>query len=83
MAILLNAIGICKDFGEKTILNNVNFDLTLGERVGLVGLNGAGKSTLANIIYGNIKPDKENLFWYKKILKLDILVKIVFIKKKP
>lgn len=44
MTILLNAIGICKDFGEKTILNNVNFDLTLGERVGLVGLNGAGKS---------------------------------------
>ncbi|KEJ01452.1 ATP-binding protein [Clostridium botulinum A2B7 92] len=66
MTILLNAIGICKDFREKTILNNVNFDLTLGERVELVGLNGAGKSTLANIIYGNIKPDKGNVFWHKK-----------------
>ncbi|MCJ8173285.1 ATP-binding cassette domain-containing protein [Clostridium botulinum] len=62
MTILLNAIGICKDFGEKTILNNINFNLTLGERVGLVGLNGAGKSILANIIYGNIKPYNRNVF---------------------
>ncbi|WP_274532363.1 hypothetical protein [Clostridium botulinum] len=38
MTILLNAIGICKDFGEKTILNNINFNLTLGERSWISGI---------------------------------------------
>ena len=73
MAILLNARGICKEFGEKTILNNVNFDIRLGDKVGLVGLNGAGKSTLANIIYSSLKPDKGDIFWHKKDIKIGYL----------
>ena len=46
-----------KKYGDKTALNNVNFQLEAGEIVGLIGPNGAGKSTLLKAIMGLIKYD--------------------------
>ncbi|WP_271273922.1 ATP-binding cassette domain-containing protein [Aliamphritea hakodatensis] len=37
-------------FGDKHLLDQVDFQLERGERVALVGLNGAGKSTLLKVI---------------------------------
>ena len=37
-------------FGDKQLLDNIEFQLDKGERVALVGLNGAGKSTLLRVI---------------------------------
>lgn len=50
--------GIQKSFDEKQVIKDAEFDIKRGSRIGLVGSNGAGKTTLANIIYGNILPDK-------------------------
>ena len=50
--------GIQKSFEEKQVIQNAEFDMKHGSRIGLVGNNGAGKTTLANIIYGSILPDK-------------------------
>lgn len=36
--------------GEKKVLENINFDITYPETVGLVGHSGAGKSTIINLI---------------------------------
>ncbi|MBL0716354.1 MAG: ABC transporter ATP-binding protein [Desulfosarcina sp.] len=47
------------DFGypdRPDILNNLDFDLYPGERVGLVAPNGSGKTTLFHIIMGLLKP---------------------------
>ncbi|OOH86478.1 ATP-binding protein [Pasteurellaceae bacterium 15-036681] len=38
--------------GWKTVLNDINFDLKRGEKVGILGSNGAGKSTLIRILSG-------------------------------
>lgn len=73
MTVLLNCRGIKKEYGEVTILKEVNFDITLGDRVGLVGINGAGKSTIANIIYGSLKNDGGSLIWYKKDIEIGYL----------
>ena len=35
---------------EKSVLNNVSFSITKGEKISIVGLNGAGKSTLVKLI---------------------------------
>jgi ATPase subunit of ABC transporter with duplicated ATPase domains len=43
---------ISKTFGINTILADVSFVLSPGERVGLVGANGSGKTTLLRIIAG-------------------------------
>ncbi len=45
-------------YEEFWALNNINFQINKGERVGIVGLNGSGKSTLLKIISGVMKPTK-------------------------
>ena len=49
---------ITKNFNSKTILNNVSFNLSQNEVIGLVGPNWSGKSTLLKIISGQIPADK-------------------------
>lgn len=55
---VLKVKGIEKSYGGKKVLNNINFDLYKGERVGIIGKNGIGKSTLLKIITGNEKQDE-------------------------
>lgn len=52
--IILSAINIQKRFGGFTALDNVEFEVRRGERVGLLGPNGSGKSTLVNCITGTL-----------------------------
>lgn len=50
--IILQAKEVQKSFGAETIIENVNFVLQEGEKVGLVGPNGAGKTTLFRCLIG-------------------------------
>ncbi len=43
-------------FGGFNLLNEINFHVSDGERIGLVGKNGAGKSTLLKLILGLSSP---------------------------
>lgn len=43
-------------FGEKLVLDGINFELAPGERLGILGQNGAGKSTMVRLISGAEKP---------------------------
>jgi ATP-binding cassette subfamily F protein uup len=49
---ILDARGLKKSLGSRTLLDSVFFTLEEGERIGLVGANGCGKSTLARILAG-------------------------------
>jgi ATP-binding cassette subfamily F protein 3 len=44
------------DGEEKCIVAGINFSLTPGQRIGLLGVNGAGKSTFIKTIAGDIEP---------------------------
>jgi len=47
---LLEAEGITKNFGGLQALCNVDFHISKGELVSIVGPNGSGKTTLFNVL---------------------------------
>lgn len=55
--VVVETTGLSKTFNGKTIINNLNFKLMRGDRLGLVGHNGVGKSTLIKLLLGKLVPD--------------------------
>ena len=55
---LISLQNISLSFGNRKILDNVNFNINEGEILGMLGPNGVGKSTIFNLITGLIKPDQ-------------------------
>ena len=54
---VVEAEGICKSFGDKLVLNNIDFKITRGEKIAFVGRNGEGKTTFSKIIIGLLDHD--------------------------
>ena len=48
--------GISKSFNNTLVVDNISFNLSPGEILGLIGPNGAGKTTTFNMIVGLLKP---------------------------
>jgi len=48
---------VSKTYGDRTVVDDVSFDVSEGEIFGLIGPNGAGKTTTIRIIMDLIKPD--------------------------
>ena len=46
---ILKSVSVGKNYDSFVVLKNINFNLNMGEKIGLVGLNGVGKSTLLKI----------------------------------
>lgn len=49
-AVALTADSVCLSYGDKKILNNINFEIKKGEFIAIVGPSGAGKSSLLQLI---------------------------------
>ena len=59
---------LCKNYGSKTALNNVDLNIERGRIIGLLGPNGSGKTTLIKILSGILTPSSgEALISDKKI----------------
>ena len=59
---LISAENATFGFGGETLLENIRFTLSEGDRVGLIGANGEGKTTLLRLILGELEPDSGEMF---------------------
>lgn len=48
---------VSKSFGDRLLIDNLNFKIPAGAIVGIIGPNGAGKSTLFKMLTGKEQPD--------------------------
>jgi ATP-binding cassette ChvD family protein len=55
--LVIEAKGLRKSFGDRLLIDNLNFNLPPGGIVGIIGPNGAGKTTLFRMLTGVEKPD--------------------------
>ncbi|AGF79317.1 ATP-binding cassette protein, ChvD family [Desulfocapsa sulfexigens DSM 10523] len=56
--VVIEADHVRKAFGDRLLVDNMNFKLPAGGIVGIIGPNGAGKSTLFKMITGEDTPDE-------------------------
>ena len=54
----IEAKNLVKMYGDRSVVNDVSFDVNKGEVVCLLGPNGAGKTTTFYMVVGLIKPNK-------------------------
>ncbi|TMA99620.1 MAG: energy-dependent translational throttle protein EttA [Deltaproteobacteria bacterium] len=59
--LVIEARGLRKGYGDRLLMDGVDFDLPRGGIVGVIGPNGAGKTTLFKMIVGHEKPDAGRL----------------------
>jgi ATP-binding cassette ChvD family protein len=59
--LVVEARGLRKAYGDKLLIDNLDFTLPRGGIVGVIGPNGAGKTTLFRMITGQEKPDSGTL----------------------
>ena len=52
---------VTKSFGDRVLLDDINFTVPKGAIVGIIGPNGAGKSTLFRMITGQEQPDQGSI----------------------
>ena len=55
--VVVEAKDVRKGYGDKLLIDDLNFTLPPGGIVGVIGPNGAGKTTLFRMIIGQEKPD--------------------------
>ena len=58
----LSADNISKSYDDKVAVDDISFDISSGETIGILGPNGAGKTTLFYILAGLIRSDFGSVF---------------------
>ncbi|WP_372681183.1 energy-dependent translational throttle protein EttA [Desulfosarcina sp.] len=59
--LVIQAKGVTKGYGDKLLVENMEFSLPPGGIVGVIGPNGAGKTTLFRMITGQDHPDSGSI----------------------
>jgi ATP-binding cassette, subfamily F, member 3 len=60
---VLQVRDLAKSFGDKPVWSGLKFDVTRGERVGVIGPNGSGKTTLLRVLLGEEDADGGTVRW--------------------
>lgn len=58
----IEAKNLIKIYGDRSVVNDISFEMNKGEVVCLLGPNGAGKTTTFYMVVGLVKPNKGHIF---------------------
>jgi ABC-2 type transport system ATP-binding protein len=75
---MIEVSNLCKEYGPRKAISNLNFSVNKGEIVGFLGPNGAGKSTTMKIITGFMAPTSGSA----KISGYDVFENPIEVKKR-
>lgn len=76
---VLELIDVHKQYGDKTAVNGIRFEVGQGEIYGLLGANGAGKTTTMRMVLGLIYPDQGQIRYKGKALGQDVARRIGYL----
>lgn len=60
---MLQVQNITFSYGKNKVIKNINFSVSKGQNIAIIGESGCGKSTLLKLIYGLYDLDEGHLFW--------------------
>lgn len=60
---MLKVENITFSYGKNKVINNIDFSVSKGQNIAIIGESGCGKSTLLKLIYGLYDLDEGHLFW--------------------
>ncbi|MDK0571169.1 ABC transporter ATP-binding protein [Clostridium perfringens] len=66
---LITFKNVIKNFGSRKIINGINFTISRGEVVALIGENGSGKSTTIALLLGSLEADSGEIIRWSKNYK--------------
>jgi heme ABC exporter ATP-binding subunit CcmA len=69
--IAIEANGLCRVFGSRVVLSQVDLRVAAGECVALTGANGAGKTTLLRCLAGALRPSAGEVRWFGRLAGAD------------
>jgi ATP-binding cassette subfamily F protein 3 len=60
---VLSVRDLSKSYDQKTLWTSLKFEVTRGERIGIIGPNGSGKTTLLRVLVGDEDADQGEIRW--------------------
>ena len=64
---ILDVRGLTKRIGSLTLMDNLSFSITEGNKVGIIAQNGMGKTTLLNILCDNEDYQEGEIVWRRDL----------------
>ena len=65
---MIEVKNLFKSYGERGVLSDINFSVSHGQSVAVVGKSGAGKSVLLRCLIGLVKPDEGTIYVDNKLI---------------
>ena len=62
---MITIANLSKNYGKKTLFENISLSINRTEKIGLIGPNGSGKTTLFSLILQEIEPSAGSVVVHK------------------
>jgi iron complex transport system ATP-binding protein len=87
MGSIIKAAELSFCYGEKTVLEEISFEIVAGEFISIIGPNGSGKTTLIRLLYGYLSPSRGRIYYdgilLNKINRRELAMRVAVVSQMP